>query len=201
MTWIILGSVFLGILLGKIGFLGFWASNLDLVSTITLNILLFTVGLDLGRNKEVWLRIKTLGLKVLLLPLGIAFGSLLGATVISLIISFPLNHGAAVGAGFGWYSLSGVMLKELVNVELGTIAFLSNVFREMLAIALIPFIALHFGGIAAVAPGGATCMDTTLPLVSKAAGADIALMAFISGAVLSGLVPILVPLLVNLPAF
>ncbi|MGI6226658.1 MAG: lysine exporter LysO family protein [Peptococcales bacterium] len=199
MTWIILGSVFLGILLGKIGFLSFLTINLDLVSGVCLNILLFTVGLDLGHNKEVWAKIKAFGWKVLLLPFSIALGSLLGATVISLLISFPLNHGVAVGAGFGWYSLSGVMLKELVNVELGTIAFLANVFREMLAIILIPFVALHFGRIAAVAPGGATSMDTTLPLISKAAGADVALMAFISGAVLSCLVPILVPFLVNLP--
>jgi len=198
-TWIILGSVFLGIILGKIGFLGFWANNLDLVSAIALNILLFTVGLDLGRNREVWFKIRSLGWRVLLLPLGIALGSLVGAAAISLLINIPLNHGAAVGAGFGWYSLSGVMLKELVNVELGTIAFLSNVFRELMAVVLIPFLALHFGGVTAVAPGGATCMDTTLPLVSKAAGTDIALMAFISGAVLSGLVPLLVPLLVNLP--
>lgn len=199
MTWIILGSVFLGILIGKIGILGFWASNLDLVSTVALNILLFTVGLDLGRNKDVWAKIRGLGWKVVLLPLGIALGSLLGAALISIVIKFPLNYGVAVGAGFGWYSLSGVMLKELVNVEIGTIAFLSNVFRELMAIVFIPFIALHLGGIAAVAPGGATSMDTTLPLISKVAGADIALMAFISGAILTGLVPILVPLLVNLP--
>lgn len=199
MTWLILGSVFLGMLLGKIGIINLSATNLDLISAVSINILLFTVGLDLGRDKEVWIKIRSMGWKVLLLPLSIALGSLLGAAVISLIISFPLNEGVAVGAGFGWYSLSGVMLKELVGAELGTIAFLSNIFRELMSLVIIPFVALHLGGITAVAPGGATSMDTTLPLISKAAGPDIALMAFISGAVLSGLVPVLVPLIVNLP--
>jgi uncharacterized membrane protein YbjE (DUF340 family) len=186
-------------LIGKLGIPLVLAGNLDLISNIALFILLFTIGLDLGRNKEVWVKIKGFGYRIILLPLGIAVGSILGAAVICLFINFPLNYGTAVGAGFGWYSLSGVILKELVDVELGTIAFLANVFRELMAVIIIPFIAMHFGGITAVAPGGATSMDTTLPLISRAAGVDVAVMAVISGAVLSGLVPILVPLLVNLP--
>jgi uncharacterized membrane protein YbjE (DUF340 family) len=191
--------MFLGMLIGKLGIPGFLSENLDLISSAALNILLFTIGLDLGRNKEIWVKIKGFGYRIILLPIGIAIGSILGAAVICLIINYPLNYGTAVGAGFGWYSLSGVILKDLVNVELGTIAFLANIFRELMALITIPFIALHLGGITAVAPGGATSMDTTLPLISKTAGVDVAVLAFISGAVLSGLVPILVPLLVNLP--
>ncbi|NLT94329.1 MAG: lysine exporter LysO family protein [Clostridia bacterium] len=199
MIWLILGSLFLGMLIGKLGMPVILAGHLDLISNMALYILLFTIGLDLGQNKEAWVKIKGFGYRILLLPLGIALGSILGALAICLLINFPFNYGAAVGAGFGWYSLSGVLLKELVNVELGTIAFLANVFRELMAVIIIPFIALHLGGITAVAPGGATSMDTTLPIITKTAGVDVAVMAFISGAVLSGLVPILVPLLVNLP--
>ena len=198
MTWIILGSVVFGIIIGRVGAFDLYIQHIDTLSIFALSLLLFGVGLDLGKNKEVWQRLGQLGWKIILLPFGIALGSLGGAGLISLAIDLPLNHALAVGAGFGWYTLSAVLLNQLVSVELGTIAFLSNVFRELLAVILIPLLALRIGGITAIAPGGATCMDTTLPIVAKAAGSEIALIAFISGVILSVLVPILVPLLISL---
>mgnify|MGYP003757059201 FL=1 len=181
------------------GILAGFIQYIDLISTLALNLLLFSVGIELGRNKEIWQRLANYGWRIILIPLGVALGTLLGSAFISQAIDLPVNQALAVGAGFGWYSLSGVLLNELVSPELGTIAFLSNVFRELLAVIIIPLVALKFGSLTAVAPGGATSMDTTLPFVNKAAGADIALMAFISGATLTALVPILVPLFVNWP--
>jgi len=198
MTWIILGSVILGIIIGKLGLLATLIGNIDLISTIALNILLLGVGMDLGRNREVWFKLSKLGWKIILLPLGIAIGSLGGVSLIGLVLDLSVKNVLAVGAGFGWYSLSGVILKELGNIELGTVAFLANVFRELLAVFLIPIVASHLGKITAIAPGGATAMDTTLPLISRVTGPDIALLAFISGAVLSALVPILVPIFYSL---
>lgn len=197
MSWLIIASVLLGIIVGKIGNLAGFIQYIDLVSTFALHLLLFTVGIELGRNKEIWQRLSNFGWRIILIPLGVAVGTLMGSALISRFIDLPLNQALAVGAGFGWYSLSGVLLNELVSPELGTIAFLSNVFRELLAVIIIPLVAIKFGSLTAVAPGGATSMDTTLPFVNKAAGADIALMAFISGATLTALVPILVPLFVN----
>lgn len=198
MTLLILGSVILGIIIGKLGLLPLLDASSDLISAIALNILVFTVGLDMGHNREVWQKISRFGWKIIFLPLGIALGSLLGAFCVNFFLNLPTNHALAVGAGFGWYSLSGVMLKEMVSIELGTVAFLANVFRELLAVIFIPILALKLGGLAAIAPCGATSMDTTLPLISRSAGAEMALLGFISGAVLSMLVPMLVPLLVNL---
>lgn len=40
----------------------------------------------------------------------------------------------------GWYSLSGVII-EKYNQELAVIAFLSNIFREVLGIAIVPIAA------------------------------------------------------------
>lgn len=199
MSWLIIASVLLGIIVGKIGILAGFIQYIDLISTLALHLLLFAVGIELGRNREIWQRLSNFGWKIILIPLGVALGTLMGSAFISRAIDLPLNHALAVGAGFGWYSLSGVLLNELVSPELGTIAFLSNVFRELLAVMIIPLVAIKFGSLTAIAPGGATSMDTTLPLVNKAAGADIALMAFISGATLTALVPILVPLFVNWP--
>ena len=73
---------------------------------------------------------------------------------------------------------------------------MTNVSRETLSIILIPVVARYAGPFAAVAPGGATTMDVTLPLIVKFVGTDMALVAFFHGLVLSALVPVLVPLLV-----
>ena len=45
-----------------------------------------------------------------------------------------------MGAGLGWYSLSGALLTRLHSPELGALAFLSNVLREILAILLMPLL-------------------------------------------------------------
>lgn len=75
---------------------------------------------------------------------------------------------------------------------------MTNVLRELMAFLMIPFVARHFGRYAAVAPSGATAMDTTLPVIARATDDETALIAVISGVVLTALVPVLVPLLYNL---
>lgn len=197
MTALIIGSVFLGIIFGKLGLFVDAINNLDLLTTLLLNFLLFVVGLDLGHNKAVWKKFTQLGWKIILLPFSIALGSIIGAALVAWVVNLEITEAMAVGAGFGWYSLSGVLLAKLSSVELGTIAFLSNVFRELMAVILIPIIASRFGGLAAVAPGGATTMDTTLPIISKAAGQEMVIIAFINGIVLTSLVPIIVPFLIS----
>lgn len=198
MSFLIIFSVLLGIIAGKLSLFSSLAPYLDLISSIALYLMLFGVGLDLGKNKAIWQKLLDFGWKIILIPLGVALGTLIGSAIIGLLIDLPFNHTLAVGAGFGWYSLSGVLLNELVSPELGTIAFLANVFRELIAVMVIPMVALKFGSLATIAPGGATAMDTTLPLVHKSAGAEIALMAVVSGASLTVMVPILVPFLVSI---
>ncbi|MFZ5648571.1 MAG: lysine exporter LysO family protein [Bacillota bacterium] len=110
----------------------------------------------------------------------------------------PLKEASAVGAGFGWYSLSGVILSQIYSVEAGALAFLTNVMREIIAFVLIPVLAARIGSLAAVAPGGATTMDTTLPLIARSTDADTTVIAFVNGATLSAMVPVLVPLLIGL---
>ena len=97
-----------------------------------------------------------------------------------------------------FYSVSAVILRGLGGAQLGTVAFMTNVLRELMAFLMIPFVARHFGRYAAVAPSGATAMDTTLPVIARATDDETALIAVISGVVLTALVPVLVPLLYNL---
>lgn len=198
MTWIILGSVALGIALGHWVVPPHYAHYLDTVTTSALYLLLFGIGIDLGRQREVWLKLWHMGWRILFLPLLVAVGSLTGAAVSGFILGLPFNESTAIGAGFGWYSLSGVLISQIYNVETGALAFITNVVRELLTFISVPLVARYIGRLSAVAPGGATTMDTTLPIIIKSTGADMAVIAFINGSVLTTLVPVLVPFFIGL---
>jgi uncharacterized membrane protein YbjE (DUF340 family) len=198
MTSIILASVGVGVALGYWIIPESFVGYLDTMTSVALFILLFTVGVDLGQQKEAWSRLMKMGWRIILVPLLICIGSLVGAVVVGYGLGMPLNESSAIGAGFGWYSLSGVLLAKMYSVQLGALAFITNVARELMAFLVIPLVAKYVGKYSAIAPGGATTMDTTLPIISKSTDSDIAVVAFISGSVLSTLVPILVPLLIKL---
>lgn len=197
LTVAVLASVFAGLIAGRFLPTG-WLPALDALSTAALCLLLLGIGLDLGHQRTVWAHLREGGLRLALVPLCVAAGTLAGAALAAPITGQRLGSALAVGAGFGWYSLSGVILTRIAGPELGALAFLTNVMRELLAVVLIAPVARHLGHIVAVAPGGATAMDTTLPVVARATGAETAVVSFVSGAVLSSLVPLLVPLLARL---
>jgi uncharacterized membrane protein YbjE (DUF340 family) len=108
------------------------------------------------------------------------------------------GKGLALSAGFGWYSLSGVLISDMGDAMLGSAAFLANMIREALALVLIPVLAVTRRPYTAIGVGGATAMDVTLPLIEQCIGPDAVPVSFTSGAVLSMLVPVLVPLFYRL---
>lgn len=167
---------------------------IDSASSYMLLILLFSVGIDMGLNKEVFTRIKELGFKILLIPFGVVAGSLCGGVLTALLVKLSIKEGLAISAGLGWYSLSGILITEAGNPVGGTIAFLANVFREMLTFIVVPFIASHLNYYCAIAPAGATAMDTTLGIISKNTNGTIAVLSFVSGVICTLLVPVLVPI-------
>ena len=167
---------------------------IDSASSYMLLILLFSVGIDMGLNKEVFTRIKELGFKILLIPFGVVVGSLCGGAITSFLVNLSLKESMAISAGLGWYSLSGIMITEAGNPVAGTIAFLSNVFREMLTFIVVPFIASHLNYYCAIAPAGATAMDTTLGIISRNTNATVAVLSFVSGVICTLVVPVLVPI-------
>lgn len=168
-----------------------------LLMDLGLCTLLFLIGIDIGKQKTILQDIKKMGIKILYVPILIALGSVVGAICVGFMFGMPMKESAAVGAGFGWYSLSAVLLAEY-SETLSAIAFMSNVVREILAIILIPFIAKYIGTLESVAPSGATAMDTTLPVIAKYTDSQTAVIAFVSGSILSMMVPFLVPLIINL---
>lgn len=192
MSITILATVALGILSGIFIFpeslgesMGFWISG-------GLALLLFFVGIDIGSNRGILGKIRRIGLKVFLVPLMVAVGSIFGTTLAGIFMGMSAVESAAIGAGFGWYSLSAIELSKH-SAYLGTLAFVTNISREIIALVSIPFIAKYIGKLEAIAPAGATAMDTVLPVISRSTNAHIAIISFITGVVLSSMVPILVP--------
>lgn len=194
MTIKIIISVALGIGLGILAIPQAIAAHMSIMIDIGLCLLLFFVGIDIGNQGNILTKIKKMGLKILLVPLMVAFGSITGTIIGGKLLDLPINEAAAIGAGFGWYSLSAIELSKYSS-ELGALAFITNVSREIIAIITIPFVAKYIGKLESIAPAGATAMDTTLPIISKVTDADIVVISFITGVVLSSMVPLLVPML------
>lgn len=197
MTFYIFIIVILGIFSGYF-FLGNKANDIDLLITIILNITIFSVGISLGLNKGIFKELKKTGKKIMLLPIGTIVGSLLGGVITGFLLNHSLNLSLAIASGFGWYSISAVILTESAGTEIGSIAFLANVFREMMAFLFIPIIAKKITPYTAISIGGATTMDTTLPLITKSTSEKYAIVSFIHGGALSFLVPVLVPFFASL---
>ncbi len=197
MTVSILAAVLLGMACGK--FL-IDPAVLPLVESSAewlLAVMLFVVGLDLGRNKNLLEQLKSLPKAALAIPFLIAAGSILGAVLVNAALGLRPVEAAAVASGFGWYSLSGILIAENYDVVLGALAFLANVFREIIAILIIPTVADRLGHLPAVAPGGATTMDVTLPIISKHTNPQVTLVAFYSGVTLTLLVPVILPVILH----
>lgn len=188
----------LGILFGRFFSSPEISGNLDFWIVLTLSIVVFTAGIDVGSKKIILRKLAQYRLKVLLIPLGTIFGSLLGGALLGIILGIPLNEAAAVSAGFGYYSLSTGILTGLGDAGLGALAFVSNIFRELLALMLTPVAAKYLNPYCAIAPGGATTMDTTLGIISHCTNEEVTAIAMINGVILSALVPLLVPFLYRL---
>ena len=193
-----LGSLALGLLCGLFVFPPEVLAVLDTVMSYALAVLIFAVGIGVGSNKWVFRRIREYNVRILVIPFGVAAASIAGAVLVGLLFGMPVNESAAIGSGFGFYSISAVIMRELGGSQLGTIAFLTHMLHEVLAFLVIPFAARHFGRYTAVAAGGATAMDTTLPAIARATDEETVLMAVISGVVLTGLAPVLMPLMYRL---
>jgi uncharacterized membrane protein YbjE (DUF340 family) len=199
MIWQVLLALAIGIVIGFSGIVpGPVSGNMDTVLMALLCLLLFIIGVDLSQNRNVVTEIRRVGARLLFIPLLIAAGSITGALMISLAIGLTPSYGMAIGAGFGWYSLSSALLAPISGGEIGIMALLTNILREMLSIIMLPFVVHYLGKTAAVAPGGATTMDTTLPFVVRYAGSEMSILAFVSGVILSLLVVFLVPALAGL---
>ncbi len=177
-------------------------SNIDTIdiengqwSFYTLCALMFSVGISVGNNPESINRFKTLNPGLLLLPVMTILGTLTGCVLISIILpERSISECMAVGSGFGYYSLSSIFITEYKGAELGTLALISNISREIITLLLAPLMVRWFGNLAPISAGGATTMDTTFPIITRCCGEEFAVVSILHGFIVDFSVPFLVTL-------
>ena len=167
------------------------------LSTWVLYALMFCVGVTLGNDRTLAGRVRRLDRRLALLPVATAVGTLGGAALAAPFFGADsavtsAADSLAVGAGFGYYSLSSIFIADLRGAELATVALLCNILRELFTLLAAPLVARWFGPLAAVSIGGATTFDTTLPVITRAAGRPYAVVSIFHGCVMDFSVPFLV---------
>ncbi|CAM3281134.1 Lysine exporter LysO [Klebsiella spallanzanii] len=181
------GVVLIGFLIGLSG-LSFLQHATE-ASEYTLIFLLFLIGIQL-RNNGMTLRQIVLNRRGMIVAVVVMVSSLLGGVINAFILDLPLKTGLAMASGFGWYSLSGILLTESYGPVIGSAAFFNDLARELLAIMLIPGMVRRSRS-TALGLCGATSMDFTLPVLQRSGGVEIVPAAIVHGFILSLLVPIL----------
>lgn len=187
LTALILGAV-AGYLNNNFGNLiaNYWVSGY--LFDFSLILLLFLMGLAFGLNREAVAKLRKAGLKILVVPFSIALGSILGGLIGGLILRINVFASMAISAGYGWYTLAGPLVGQLFGAEFGALGFIVNFLRELLTIATIS-LTVKIDKYAPIAFGGATSMDTTLPVIVRYSGSESLIMAFSSGFTLSLIAP------------
>ena len=191
-------SLFIGIGYGYFGIENTVITFISEHSNIVLYLLMFSVGISIGMNDGILQKIKDYHIRIFIIPIGVIIGSLLGGLLCSAILKMPARYAAAVTCGMGWYSLAGATISKLVGAELGSIAFLSNLMREIFSFFIIPFLATHLNYYTCIAPAGATSEDTTLPVMLKYTDEETVVLSVLNGMICSFFVPIIISFFLNL---
>lgn len=180
-----------GILCGRADVLPQWVSS-STVSMTALCALLLCVGMGIGSNPDIKSEFRSLNPRVALLPLATILGSWAGAAIAFLVLQRTITDCLAISSGFAYYSLSSIFLTEYRGIELGTIALVANLVREAITLLGTPLLARIFGPLAPISAGGATTMDTTLPIITHTCGQRFTILAIFHGFIVDFSVPFLV---------
>lgn len=180
-----------GILCGRADLLPQWVSS-STVSMTALCALLLCVGMGIGSNPDMKSEFRSLNPRVALLPLATILGSWAGAAIAFLVLQRTITDCLAISSGFAYYSLSSIFLTEYRGIELGTIALVANLVREAITLLGTPLLARIFGPLAPISAGGATTMDTTLPIITHTCGQRFTILSIFHGFIVDFTVPFLV---------
>ena len=195
-------------LLGCVGGLFYTADfDLHILSVDVLYLLMLLLGINLGCNQDLKGLVRQFSFKMLLVPIATVTGTFLFSAIAGFILSqWSIFDCMAVGSGFAYYSISSVLITQLkapsigmqLATELGTIALLANIFREMTALIGAPFIRKYFGCLAPISAAGIGSADILLASISKYSGKEAIPLAILHGILINISVPFFVSLFCNL---
>ncbi|MCR4765469.1 MAG: lysine exporter LysO family protein [Bacteroidaceae bacterium] len=189
---IIIAFFIAGVICGNTGIISADIAQSD-ISFYALCALLLSVGFSVGNDPTVIERFRALNPRLAWLPVMTILGTLAG----SLVVSFLLPQRSptecmAAGSGFAYYSLSSILITQYKGAELGTIALLANIAREIITLVGAPLMVRWFGTLAPISSGGATTMDTTLPIITRCSGQQYVILSLYHGFIVDFSVPFLV---------
>lgn len=188
-----------GVLAGFYGWIPTGITEGSGLSLYALGALMFFVGVSVGSDTKTLKSFRSLNPRIMLLPVVTITGTLAGTALVSLLLKHrTLAECLAVGSGFGYYSLSGIFITQYKGAELGTVALLSNIARELITLLAAPLIVRYFGKLALISSGGATTMDTTLPVILRYSGQNMLIVSIYHGFLVDFSVPWLVVLFCSL---
>lgn len=176
-------------------------------SLCILYALMLQVGIGIGSNRSLQQELKKLSPKMLLVPAATITGTLAFSAAASLLLSqWSVVDCMAVGSGFAYYSLSSILITQFkepsiglqLATELGTIALLSNIIREMMSLVGAPLIRKYFGQLAPISAAGVNSMDVLLPSITRCSGKEVMPIAIFHGILIDLSVPFFVNLFCNL---
>lgn len=177
--------------------------ELHTVSLGILYVLMFQVGLSMGSNRDLKRMFGSLRPRMLLVPVATIAGTLLFSAAAALVLNrWSMAECMAVGSGFAYYSLSSILITQLKEAsiglqaatELGTIALLANIFREITALLGASLIRKHFGRLAPISAAGVNSMDVLLPTITRHSGKEMIPVAIFHGLLIDLSVPFFVSL-------
>lgn len=184
-----------------LGFSGEIKLDAHHISLYILYALMLQVGISIGSNKNLKQIVRQIRLKMLVIPLATIIGTLLFSALASLLLSrWSVFECMAVGSGFAYYSLSSILITQFkepsiglqLATELGTIALLSNIIREMMALLGSPLIEKYFGKLAPISAAGVNSMDVVLPAITRYSGKGMIPVAILHGILIDFSVPLFV---------
>lgn len=156
---------------------------------MALMLLLLLVGVQL-RNSGMHIRQILINRRGTTIALVMGVSALIGGAAAAFFLGLPLKMGLAIASGFGWYSLTGILITDAYGPVMGSAAFFNDLLRELTAIMLIPLIINRYRS-TALGICGSTSMDFTLPVLQRSGGVSIVPAAIVHGFVLSLITPIL----------
>ncbi|PWI34004.1 hypothetical protein DI392_07330 [Vibrio albus] len=173
--------------------------NLSWVDTAiewTLFLLLLFIGIQL-RNSGLTLRQILLNKHGMIISVVIILSSWAGGIIAAFILDLPIYQSLAMSSGFGWYSLSGILMGDAYGPVFGGASFMLELLRELVALVSIPLMVRN-RPCTAIGYAGATAMDFTLPVIQSSGGVRCVPVAIVSGFILSLVVPFFMLFFVSL---
>ena len=173
--------------------------SLDWVGTsmeTVLFVLLFFIGIQL-RNSGLTLRQIVLNKHGVIIAFLVIATSWLGGLAAAYLLDIPLFKALAMSSGFGWYSLSGILMSDAFGPIYGGSSFMIELLRELVSLVIIPALIVR-KPCTTIGYAGATSMDLTLPIIQMSGGMQCVPIAIVSGFILSAVVPIFMLFFVSL---